>query len=119
MPSDAVRKDHTRGLLRGGGRRGPNKTTTALKEAILLAAAEHGEDDEGTDGLKGYLRKIAREDVKAMSGLLGRVLPLQINGAGENGEHLHKVDADDAFSRVAAALAVPAPRAKSSGGEEG
>jgi hypothetical protein len=58
----------------------PNKTTTALKEAILAAAAEHGEDDEGTDGLKGYLRKVAREDVKAFTGLLGRVLPLDVSG---------------------------------------
>ena len=59
----------------------PNKTTTALKEAILAAAAEHGEDDAGTGGLKGYLRKVAREDVKAFSGLLGRVLPLDVQGS--------------------------------------
>lgn len=58
----------------------PNRTTTALKDAILAAAAEHGEDDNGTGGLTGYLRKVAREDVKAFSGLLGRVLPLQIAG---------------------------------------
>lgn len=73
----------------GKGKPGPgrpkgqaNKTTTALKEAILAAAAEHGEDDRGTDGLKGYLRKVAREDVKAFSGLLGRVLPLDVNASG-------------------------------------
>jgi len=73
----------------GKGKPGPgrpkgqsNKTTTALKEAILQAAAEHGEDDTGKDGLKGYLRKVAREDVKAFSGLLGRVLPLDVNAAG-------------------------------------
>ena len=51
-------------------------------QAILQAAAEHGEDDTGKDGLKGYLRKVAREDVKAFSGLLGRVLPLDVNAAG-------------------------------------
>lgn len=60
----------------------PNKTTTALKEAILLAAKEHGEDDRGKDGLKGYLRKVARDDVKAFAGLLGRVLPMQLTGEG-------------------------------------
>lgn len=67
---------------RGQGRKPgvPNKTTTALKEAILAAAAEHGEDDTGADGLKGYLRKVAREDVKAFTGLLGRVLPLDVSG---------------------------------------
>ena len=59
-----------------------NKTTTLLKEAILAAAQEHGEDDAGTGGLKGYLRKVAREDVKAFSGLLGKVLPMQVTGDG-------------------------------------
>lgn len=60
----------------------PNKTTTALKEAILAAAAEHGEDDAGSDGLKGYLRKVAREDVKAFTSLLGRVLPMDHTNNG-------------------------------------
>lgn len=58
----------------------PNKTTTQLKEAILQAATEHGEDNAGTNGLVGYLRKVAREDTKAFAGLLGRVLPLQVDG---------------------------------------
>lgn len=68
-----------------------NKTTRTLKEAILLAAAEVGEDGSGEGELVGYLRRVAREDVKAMSALLGRVLPIQ--GAGDDGEHLlvHKV----------------------------
>lgn len=61
-----------------------NKTTAALKDAILMAAAEHGEDDLGTDGLKGYLRKVAREDVKAFAGLLGRVLPMTVGGDPDN-----------------------------------
>jgi hypothetical protein len=68
--------------LKPGNKRGPNKTTMALKEAILAAAEEHGEDDAGSGGLKGYLRKVAREDVKAFSGLLGKVLPMQVTGEG-------------------------------------
>ena len=69
------------GRKTGGRVKGtPNKTTMALKEAILLAAQEHGEDDIGTDGLLGYLRKVAREDVKAFTGLLGRLLPLDVSG---------------------------------------
>lgn len=60
-----------------------NKTTKALKEAILEAAAAHGEDDMGTNGLTGYLRKVAREDVKAFVSLLGRVLPLDVTSGGE------------------------------------
>lgn len=73
--------------LKPGNKRGPAKTTMALKEAILEAATEHGEDDTGKNGLKGYLRKVAREDVKAFAGLLGKVLPLSIDAKG--GLHLH------------------------------
>lgn len=71
----------------GGRKKGtPNRTTQALKDAILIAATEHGEDDKGKDGLVGYLRKVAREDVKAFSGLLGKVIPTQIAGPDdENG----------------------------------
>lgn len=66
----------------GGSRKGrPNKTTTNLKEAILLAAAEVGQDGNGAGGLTGYLRRVAAEDVKAFAALLGRVLPLQLTGA--------------------------------------
>lgn len=69
---------------RGKGRPkgSPNKTTTALKEAILIAATTHGEDGAGAGGLSGYLLKVAREDIKAFSGLLGRVLPLDVNANG-------------------------------------
>lgn len=56
------------------------KTTTALKDAILLAAEEHGMDGQGEDGLKGYLRAVARDDQKTFCGLLGRVLPLKMTG---------------------------------------
>jgi len=57
-----------------------NKTTATLKEAILAAATKHGTDGEGEGGLEGYLFKVASEDVKAFSALLGRVLPLQMVG---------------------------------------
>jgi len=63
-----------------------NKTTRALKEAILIAAEQVGEDGKGTDGLVGYLRRVATEDVKAFAGLLGKVLPMQITG--EDGKRL-------------------------------
>lgn len=75
----------------GGRAKGtPNKTTALLKEAILLAAAEHGLDGKGTDGLSGYLRKVANDDMKAFCTLLGKVLPLQVEGAGEAGEVIFK-----------------------------
>lgn len=58
----------------------PNKTTQTLKDAILLAAEEVGNDGQGQDGLKGYLKRVATEDVKAFAGLLGKVLPMQVTG---------------------------------------
>ena len=61
----------------------PNKTTAVLKEAIILAAEQVGEDSRGKDGLTGYLRRVAKEDVKAFSTLLGKVLPMQV--ANEDG----------------------------------
>ena len=57
-----------------------NKTTAALKEAILSAAEKHGKDGQGEDGLLGYLYKVASEDTKAFSALLGRVLPYTVQG---------------------------------------
>lgn len=62
-----------------------NKTTRALKEAILKAAEEVGYDGEGEDGLTGYLRAVASKDMKAFSGLLGKVLPMQMVGDDNDG----------------------------------
>jgi hypothetical protein len=57
-----------------------NRTTRLLKEAILLAADQVGEvDNDGADGLTGYLRYLARREPRAFSNLLQRVLPLQVN----------------------------------------
>ncbi len=64
-----------------GRKRGSvNKTTATLKEAILLAAENVGEDGNGKGKLEGYLTMVAKTDVKAFSGLLGKVLPLQLQG---------------------------------------
>lgn len=61
----------------------PNKTTAVLKDAILRAAEAVGEDTKGKGGLVGYLKRVAKEDVKAFSSLLGKVLPLQVTGADD------------------------------------
>lgn len=58
----------------------PNKTTAMLKEAILLAAAEVGDEDHDGQGLNGYLKNLARIEPKSYAGLLGRVIPLQVTG---------------------------------------
>jgi hypothetical protein len=75
----------------GRPRGASNKTTTALKDAILQAAEATGLDGKGKEGLTGYLKAVARNDVKAFAALLGKVLPLQLTGPGENGEHLFQL----------------------------
>jgi hypothetical protein len=68
----------------------PNKATTLLKDAILLAAEAEGEDGMGANGLTGYCRMLAREEKKAFATLMGRVLPTQLEGIGGNGEIIFK-----------------------------
>tara|TARA_R110000787_G_scaffold89337_6_gene189215 strand:- start:424 stop:759 length:336 start_codon:yes stop_codon:yes gene_type:complete len=63
----------------------PNKTTALLKDAILTAAEEAGNEFEGADGkpmnegLIGYLKVQAVLNPGPFMGLMGKVLPLQIN----------------------------------------
>ena len=66
-----------------GNRKGvPNKSTKALKDMILEAL-------EGAGGVD-YLRARATDPKTsaAFMGLVGKVLPLQVQGAGPNGEHV-------------------------------
>ena len=65
-----------------------NKTTRALKDAILLAAETVGKDGKGLRGLTGYLEMLAQNEPASFCSLLGKVLPLTIAGAGANGEHV-------------------------------
>ena len=53
-----------------------NKTTTALKDAILVA----GEQAGGEAGLVGYLRNMATTNPSAFLSLLGKVLPMTLAG---------------------------------------
>jgi len=66
----------------------PNKVTTLLKDAIILAAEAVGEDRKGKDGLVGYLKYLAKREPKAYASLLSRVLPYHITG---NLNHQHEV----------------------------
>lgn len=90
MTNPKSKVDGTRKRPKTGGRQKgtPNKTTASLKEAILLAAKEVGSDGEGGGGLTGYLKTLAKAQPKAFASLLGRVLPLQVEGSGPNGEFL-------------------------------
>lgn len=56
----------------------PNKTTQAIKDAIVEAFEKAG-------GVE-YLVKLATEDPKTFCGLVGKVIPLQVEGTGADGE---------------------------------
>jgi hypothetical protein len=58
----------------------PNKATAEVKQMILDAL-------EGAGGVD-YLMEQAKEKPAAFLTLVGKVLPLQVNGAGPDGEHL-------------------------------
>lgn len=59
-----------------------NKTTSLLKDAIIQAAEKAG----GKAGLVGYLETQAIENPGPFMSLLGKVLPMQIEGTGEDGK---------------------------------
>jgi hypothetical protein len=85
------------GERRGGRKKGtPNKTTKALKDAILLAAEEAGFDGQGQDGLVGYCKALAVNEPKAFCALLGRVLPLQVTGEDGGALRIETVIIDSA-----------------------
>jgi hypothetical protein len=60
----------------------PNKTTAQLKDMILGALDQAG-------GIE-YLTERARDPrtASAFLTLVGKVLPMQVSGAGPNGEHV-------------------------------
>jgi hypothetical protein len=58
----------------------PNKITATLREAIIDAASLHGGDGHGAGALTGYLAFLASSYPHTFAGLLGKLLPYQING---------------------------------------
>jgi len=61
-----------------------NKTTALLKDAILKAAEQAG-NKIGDDGLVSYLEEQATENPGPFMSLLGKVLPMQVEGSGKDG----------------------------------
>ena len=68
-----------------------NKTTKLLKDVLIIAAEAVGSDGDGKDGLSGYCEDLARNEKKAFAALMGRLLPLQIQGPGEDGKIIVEV----------------------------
>lgn len=70
-----------KGQKTGGRQKGtPNKLTALLKDEILQAAS-----DAHPDGRIGYLTDQAKENPTAFLRLLGKVLPMQIEGSNADG----------------------------------
>jgi hypothetical protein len=85
----------TRGGPRAGAGRPPgakNKTTLALREAILGALEAAG----GDEGSVGYLRRLAVENSSAFAGLLSRILPSTLAAASDSDGGIVKLS----FERV-------------------
>jgi hypothetical protein len=72
-----------KGIKTGGRKKGtPNKLNAALKDMILTALDESG----GVD----YLKAQAQNNPTAFLTLVGKVLPMTLQGAGEDGEHIFR-----------------------------
>lgn len=97
-----------KGLPKTGGRQKgtPNKITAAKRATLAELAQQH------TDTAIGALVEVCQTGtdaarVAAAVALLDRGFgrPVQmVEGPGPEGQHLHKIEADEAFDRVAAAL---------------
>ena len=77
---NAKRPDQIGGGKPGPGRKPgiPNKANGLLRDAIIQAAEEAG----GKEGIVGYLTQQAKKHPAAFLALIGRVLPLQVQGRG-------------------------------------
>jgi len=69
-----------KGRIKDGGRKvgSTNRMPRLLKECIMMAAELEGMNQHGKDKLVGFLRHVARDDLRGFVMLLGRVLPLQV-----------------------------------------
>jgi hypothetical protein len=56
------------------------KPLSNLRDGIIAAATQLGEDGKGKDGLIGYLKMIAVKQPAQFTQLLGRLLPYELSG---------------------------------------
>lgn len=77
------------GRKTGGRKKGtPNKVSAQLKDMILQALEEAHED-----GAVAYLKEQAGKSPTAFISLVGRILPMQLNGDLNIGVHEQALDA--------------------------
>lgn len=79
---EANRGNAGKGRIKGS----QNKFTKAIKEMVLEAL-----DGAHPEGGVGYLKEQAAANPVAFMGLLGRILPMQVQGPGANGEHIVEI----------------------------
>lgn len=101
----AMNPESLKNLKRGGTKRGPNKVTATAKAMIEAVAASLG----GAERMAAWAQEAPENERVFWGTIFPRLLPLQVNGPGEEGEHLVKVSADEAFARIASRLAGIAP----------
>jgi hypothetical protein len=78
-------KDGKRGPGRPKGVR--NKTTQAAKSMIEEAAERLG----GVNRMVKWVKEAPENERAFWATIYPKLLPLQVSGSGENGEHMHKV----------------------------
>ena len=70
----------------GNGGRAPgcrHRVNRVLKECIIMAAEQHGEDGHGRGQLTGFLRMVIRKDLKSFIALMGRCIPTELHVQAE------------------------------------
>ena|SRR5690349_11539693 len=72
---------------RGRPKGSPNKTTKAAKDLIAEAAEKIG----GLDRMVAWVKLDVKNEHAFWATIYPKLLPLQLHGAGDGGEHLHKI----------------------------
>ena len=62
-----------------------NKIPKLIKDCVVLAAELEGSNQHGKDGMIGFLRRVARDDITSFAGLLKAVMGHQIE-TGEDAQ---------------------------------
>lgn len=65
-----------------------NKTTVAMKDAMMAVYADLQAKRKGENG---HFLEWAEENPTEFYKLASKLLPIQVSGAGEDGEHVHEI----------------------------
>jgi len=76
----------------------PNKLTREIKETITRAFFElegGGTEEDPAAGAVAYLKTVAKDEPKAFCGLLGKILPRDVNLGADQETVMHVIKAFD------------------------